>query len=121
MRRLSVHDVPIAELAKMAASDPQCEDGGYDCVVCGGPFSVPDDLEPTPLCDPCAQTAAVRLAKHIAVILDSRGTKSLDTHYFRHAEKCHGDCNGADNEPTCAGQWGNPHGFPTMCRARNHK
>lgn len=50
------------------------------------------------------------------VALDNRGAKSLDTHYFRHVEKCDGDCNGPDNEPTCAGQWGNPHGHPRMAR-----
>jgi hypothetical protein len=62
MMRRSVHDIPIDELAAMVSSEPQ-ED---ECTVCGASCSTDDDLEPTAACNPCAQTAAVRLAEHVS-------------------------------------------------------
>jgi len=37
----------------------------YICAACGDPMSIPGDLDPTVLCNPCAQAIAVILAKFI--------------------------------------------------------
>lgn len=47
-----------------------------------------------------------RVALSVRAALRDPPPKSLDTHMFMHALKCQGDCHGADDEPTCAGDWG---------------
>lgn len=58
----NVHDIPLDELVELVLKEPE-EDDIASCAVCHGWMSIKFGLEPTALCNPCAQTAAIRLAE----------------------------------------------------------
>lgn len=60
VRRLS--DLHASHVASLVLSERD-EDGC--CRECREPMETTDDLEPTPLCNPCAQEAAVVLARAV--------------------------------------------------------
>jgi hypothetical protein len=54
-----------AIVARRILRRPSSDDDGRVCVLCGNAFVLRDGAEPTRTCDPCAQDAAVMLARHV--------------------------------------------------------
>ena len=66
----AVRKTELDRLALGALSDPSDDDS---CVLCLTTMLVHDGCEPSPICDSCAQDAAVALAKFYQEHQDRRG------------------------------------------------
>lgn len=63
-------DNAASVLAAKVLSEPSDDN---ECAICHTTFSVPGDLQPTALCNLCAQTAAASLAEYAAQIIAGKG------------------------------------------------
>ena len=74
--RLARHrdDQQLLGLARVASAEPDLDpDNGCTCRACLSTMLIPSELEPTSLCDLCAQDAAHELGAEILRIYDVLG------------------------------------------------
>jgi hypothetical protein len=72
-------DRALLGLARVAIADPQYApgdgpEGPFFCRACTSVLDIPKDLEPTPLCNVCAQDASYELGAEILRIYDVLGS-----------------------------------------------
>ncbi len=61
----------------LAAIEQGADTEEHLCRACGQSYTCPSDMEPTPLCDLCAQTAVEVLAAEIIALREAKGYEQL--------------------------------------------